>query len=465
MILASKVTGGEAKEIQNTQQKLGSLAWVFIASFCIGCGWYLGMNTAKWVVGLCRRPFSQVKGVEPSNKPSGWGSTPGSLEEGMQQPLLGSQQAEFSVSTANAGEEQAITGSQENQMCYEDFVDDAARRDETPGSAALPYQPTYEDLLAAYPYAMTGCERLQQQLQDSEGEVLMLEQKLHDGEQALENLRGRLRNSERFGQEYVERCNYLQQTVREKAREIEQFEELIRTMRRENEELQTQLLREGDSREALNSVMPHARRLTHREVRQAYMHVQHFIETEARGQPVVRDPTVQEPPPELVMRHADDEVWLVPVHPVAQPDQEEEEEGSEIERATTSSGEYTIRERSSDSSGGYAPELGTGSPAPRGENPASSVSGGGASMLLSAATHAASISSVDSTAGKEDACYEPDDDFASCKGDVWWWFLVGCLFGILIGATVNMDKPVLPEVYPGRQETSAGNHHEHHWSR
>eukprot|EP00439_Symbiodinium_sp_Y106_P033996 s211_g4.t1 len=395
VILASKVTGGEAKEISNAQQELGSLAWVFVASFCIG-----------------------------------------SLEEGMQQPLLGSQQLEFSVSAANAGEEQVITGSQENQLCYEDFIDNAARRDETPGSAAFQYQPTYEDLLAAYPYALTGCERLRQQLQDSEGEVLMLEQKLHDGEQALESLRGRLRNSERFGQEYVERCNYLQQTVREKAREIEQFEELIRTMRRENEELQTQLRREGDSREASNSVMPHARRLTHREVRQAYMHVQHFIETEARGQPAVRDPTVQEPPPELVMRHANDEVWLVPVPQVAQPDQEEEEEGSELERATTSSGEYTIRERSSDSSGGYAPELGTGSPAPRGGNPASSASGGGASMLFSAAIHAASVSSVDSTAGKEQACYEPVDDFASCKGEVWWWFLVGCLFGILIGATV-----------------------------
>ena len=180
------------------------------------------------------------------------------------------------------------------------------------------YRPSFEDVVAAYP--------------DVLGDVVP---------------RSSLRECERFAQEYVDRCTDLQNTVSGTCDEMRRCEESLVEVRGENRRLNEQLraYQIGDSpgepaREAL--------RLTHRDVRNAYLQIQAVAEPIQPGRPEARAPTAHPQPPVLIARYADDEAWLVQL-----PEQgnDEESEDSELEGASTSSGEYTIRERSSDSSG------------------------------------------------------------------------------------------------------------------
>ena len=156
-------------------------------------------------------------------------------------------------------------------------------------------------------------------------------------------LRERLRNSENFGQEYVNRCTHLREVLHERSLEVERYEEELRLWR-----MGAQSLRAGSSGDPPppeSSGDPAPGNLRHRDIRNAYMQIER-----ARHSIEAREPTVG-PPPQLVVQYADDEAWIVQV-PVP-GHQSESSEDSELEGATTSSGEYTIKERSSDSSGGY----------------------------------------------------------------------------------------------------------------
>eukprot|EP00439_Symbiodinium_sp_Y106_P057938 s1726_g8.t1 len=105
-----------------------------------------------------------------------------------------------------------------------------AQRDE------VTYQPTYEDLVAAYPQELRDYNQLHEQLN----------------------------KSQRFGQEYVDRCAELRQVLHERCSEVERCEEELRQLRQQS-------LRLGDGRdpsamsseEALNEVRD---RIGHREV-------------------------------------------------------------------------------------------------------------------------------------------------------------------------------------------------------
>ena len=292
------------------------------------------------------------------------------------------------------------------------------------------YRPDYEDLVAAYPWAFQAQEDLRQRLHDSEGVVLDLEQQLHETYALTERLRGRLRNAERFGQEYVERSDEASRALSERCKEIEELEKALREVRRENYGLNARAQRQ-EAAEAPGQEQPTVRRVTYQDAREAHRHVQDFLAQESRGSLSPRDPTVQGPPPELAIRYADDEVWLVPVHAV-QPDGDRSEEDSELEGATTSSGEYTIRERSSDSSGGYRGGDAEGTPC-QGRKSPRSTGGSGSGRLVAAATLAASISSVDSSNGEVRVCGVERGRDAGESHDAVMWILVVFLSGWTVG--------------------------------
>ena len=309
---------------------------------------------------------------------------------------------------------------------YEDLVGNVQQEVLAVVQRPEEYQPDYEDLVAAYPWAFQAQEDLRQRLHDSEGVVLDLEQQLHETYALIERLRGRLRNAERFGQEYVERSDEASRALSERCKEIEELEMALREVRRENFGLNARVQRQ-EAEEVPGQEQPTVRRVTYQDAREAHRHVQ-----ESGGSLSPRDPTVQGPPPELAVRYAGDEVWLVPVQAV-QPEGDRGDEDSELEGATTSSGEYTIRERSSDSSGGYKGGDAEETPCQESRSPRStggSVSG----RLVAAATLAASISSADSSSGEVRVCgVERGRDAGESHDAVMWVFVV-----FLSGWTVGL---------------------------
>ena len=140
------------------------------------------------------------------------------------------------------------------------------------------------------------------------------------------------------------------------------------------------------------------------------------------------------PPPALDMRYADDVVRVVQAQWPYQAD--EESEDSELERGSTSSGEYTIRERSSDSSGGYQGSLGQNPGTP------SSVRGGlqvGTSAGLFAAVASQAVNQVDGKAVVAWVSSEAVDDQGSCQGASWFWLVLSSLsVGWIVGVGCAM---------------------------
>ncbi|CAE7312303.1 RE1 [Symbiodinium sp. CCMP2456] len=258
------------------------------------------------------RELMELGGVTTASFCIGLGVSRDAAEENASQS--GSQQQE-APSTTRVAREASLRETTYEELCY--GVDrERASPLATAHSGETPYHPTYEDLLAAYPQELSE----------------------------VEELASRLRESERFGQEYVDRCTYLRQLLSERCVEIERYREELMAARDENRRLQ-------DRR---NTDVPPGQSSTD----QVNPAVQSFnvqgasLQVEPRpGAPEVRDPTVPLPGV-AVIRYADDEAWIVPAQ-ARREDQEDDTEDSELEGATTSSGEYTVRERSSDSSGGY----------------------------------------------------------------------------------------------------------------
>ena len=153
----------------------------------------------------------------------------------------------------------------------------------------------------------------------------------------------------------------------------------------------------------------------------------------------MRTPTVPGTPPQLVGRYADDEVWLVRL---PERDEEEESEDSELEGASTSSGEYTIRERSSDSSGNYQPNI-TSSPdtvghdqPPSREEFRTRARGVSSTRVRGALALGVALQGLDSAEGRgEDLDHCVAVDYTSGeRGNSWLYHvLIGLLMGWLLG--------------------------------
>eukprot|EP00439_Symbiodinium_sp_Y106_P078396 s749_g17.t1 len=372
LMLAEAVQPAEAAVLSQIEDQAGVLSWLTAAGVCVGFGGYIGVSVAKWFLSKCSRQHQQVKCIEPRSPVAAVDSISqdgGGPKNDLREPLL----------QGSEGERLEGLSAADAPTTYEDLVGDVQQEVLAVVRRPEEYQPDYEDLVAAYPWAFQAQEDLRQRLHDSEGVVLDLEQQLHETYALIEKLRGRLRNAERFGQEYVERSDEASRALSERCKEIEELEMALREVRRENFGLNARVQRQ-EAEEVPGQEQPTVRRATYQDAREAHRHVQesrgslsprdptvqgpppelavtvrratyqdareaHRHVQESRGSLSPRDPTVQGPPPELAVRYAGDEVWLVPAQAV-QPEGDRSDEDSELEGATTSSGEYTVRERS-----------------------------------------------------------------------------------------------------------------------
>ena len=154
VLVASQVTPAEAVQQSWTIDGPVGLGVVTLYSFGIGFRGYLGVTAARRLIDWCCRREEQVKSVGPCSKPASAEDRCSNPSSTLDQPLLSPDAEE-------------------------------AQRDE------VTYQPTYKDLVAAYP----------QELRDY----------LHE----------QLNKSQRFGQEYVDRCAELRQVLHERCSEVE----------------------------------------------------------------------------------------------------------------------------------------------------------------------------------------------------------------------------------------------------
>ena len=382
VIIASTVQPAEAGAVEEVKTTAKEMGWLILMSLCVGFGFFLGIAAGKRLLAWCSPRARQVKKSsrgpcrpDPLNLNA---QEPKRTERGLSDPLLTSPQSQvelyqptyedLTAAFSNASAEQAAS-SLSLQQCQVGPV----------------YQPTYEDLEAAYPYAFAD----------------------HAASSSSQQ-----RDQESLIQEYAERCTHLRNSLQE--------------LMQENDDLHQQLAgrveAQGNQEQA-----PERPRFNHRQLRDAYRQVQEFVE---RGEVQARDPTAAQP--ELVGRYADDEIWVVQV-PRGNQNGQESDEDSFLDRATTSSGEYTIRERSSDSSGGYAPDNRLR------RSPNSSTSTGAVPASSSAAivgllTVATSVSEVDGGKMLEDSReLQEISHLVECSE---WW--AGWFWGLIIGGIFSL---------------------------
>ena len=149
-----------------------------------------------------------------------------------------------------------------------------------------------------------------------------------------------------------------------------------------------------------------------------------------RNQEQAHDPTAAQP--ELVGRYADDEIWVVQV-PRGNQNGQESDEDSFLDRATTSSGEYTIREHSSDSSGGYAPDNSLRR-SPNSSNSTGAVPASSSAAIVGLLTVVTSVSEVDGRKMLEDSReLQETSHLVECSE---WW--AGWFWGLIVGGIFSL---------------------------
>ena len=141
------------------------------------------------------------------------------------------------------------------------------------------------------------------------------------------------------------------------------------------------------------------------------------------------------PPPQLLAQYADDEAWIVQ-RPVGASDNSELSENSELVGATTSSGEYTIRERSSDSSGNYQTDVALLNPATGSPDNLRVTSGAssGVATGLAVAVLSQSVPRASATAYADAECPVTQDfNWEGEDSPILSIFAIGCMIGWVLG--------------------------------
>ena len=377
VLVASQTTVAEAHPYADSIAGAVELTRILAVSFFIGLGGSLGVAVARWIANKCLRPKPNVKGIGPSS-------------------LKGSTNRTHEDSPSSTRSERPLTrygqGSHNESRQRGRDVSESPHR----GPTEEPYQPTYEDLVAAYP----------QQLSE------------------MELLHGRLRDSERLCQEYMDRCAQLQTALQDQGRSAE----LVQGHSTPEEEGQG--MQAGSSNELISHQSAHDfvfNRIGHRES----WDVIEQNERTRRGGIETREPTVA-PPPRLIALYAGNEAWVVQR---PGPGDEDGSEGSELGGATTSSGEYTIKERSSDSSGGYQADVGLvdqGGKSPVGRR-STRLRSSGAATGLAATVVGQALGSAEGAICREDQCAVTSPAPKGDGGLVIMIFMTGCLVGCLVG--------------------------------